>query len=133
MGIWERLGTVVRSYLNDDVSDPLRKSTQRSSSDPDLNAAYDELNDFLKGKDTAEKYTEKEPLKKVPIELNKYFEELGLPPGASMDECKIAYKKLLKLHHPDRHAGESEKIKKATEKCALLNTAYDQIEKWYRE
>ncbi|MCL2130497.1 MAG: J domain-containing protein [Treponema sp.] len=133
MGIWERLGTVVKSYLNDDESGTFEKSTSRSSIDPDLNAAYDELNDFLKGKENREKHEKKEPQKKVPEELCKYFTELGLPPGSSMDECKIAYKKLLKLHHPDRHAGESEKIKKATEKSALLNTAYDQIEKWYRE
>jgi curved DNA-binding protein CbpA len=45
-------------------------------------------------------------------------------------ECKAAYKKLLKLHHPDRHAGHTGNMKKATEKSARINAAYDRIEKW---
>ncbi|MDR0568327.1 MAG: J domain-containing protein [Spirochaetaceae bacterium] len=62
--------------------------------------------------------------------MKRDFAELGLSPGASQEECKAAYKKLLKIHHPDRHAGHSENMRKATEKSARINTAFDRIEHW---
>ncbi|MDR2631686.1 MAG: J domain-containing protein [Spirochaetaceae bacterium] len=64
--------------------------------------------------------------------MRRDFEELGLSPGASAAECKAAYKQLLKKHHPDRHAGHPGNMKKATEKSARLNAAYDRIERWRR-
>lgn len=144
MGIRDRLENVIKSYLNDDTEKVFRKSSQTRYSDPDLNAAYEELNDYLGGGDgrkkpgdsSTEKKTEKETAGKqkrpVPEELKKDFAELGLSPDAQADECKSAYKKLLKLHHPDRHSGDPEKIKKATEKTARVNAAYDHLERWFR-
>jgi curved DNA-binding protein CbpA len=58
------------------------------------------------------------------------FAELGLPFDASEEDCKQAYKKLLKIHHPDRHAGHEGNMKKATEKSARINAAYDRIQRW---
>jgi len=147
MGIWERIGTVIKSYLGDD--DVLTRSTPgRQASfgqgDPDLNAAYEELDDFLRGGSGAgEKYkngkSEREGMgsagektKPFPEELRKDFAELGLSPDARADECKAAYKKLLKLHHPDRHAGHPGNMKKATEKTAKVNAAYERIVKWFQ-
>jgi DnaJ-domain-containing protein 1 len=66
----------------------------------------------------------------VPEELRADFAELGVPFGAGEKACRDAYKKLLKLHHPDRHAGHAGNMKKATEKTARVNAAYDRIEKW---
>jgi hypothetical protein len=68
-----------------------------------------------------------------PEELRSDFAELGLPFGAGEEECKAAYKRLLKLHHPDRHAGHERNMKKATEKTMRINAAYDRIEKWRTE
>jgi DnaJ-domain-containing protein 1 len=65
-----------------------------------------------------------------PEELRPDFAELGLPFGAGAEDCKTAYKRLLKLHHPDRHAGHEGNMKKATEKATRINAAYDRIEKW---
>jgi DnaJ-class molecular chaperone len=65
-----------------------------------------------------------------PESLRSDFEELGLAFGASADACKAAYKKLLKLHHPDRHAGHEGNMRKATAKSARINAAYDRIERW---
>jgi len=66
----------------------------------------------------------------LPESLRKDFAELGVPFGASADDCKAAYKKLLKIHHPDRHAGHPGNMKKATEKSARINAAYQRIEHW---
>ena len=119
MGIWERLGSVIKSYINDDAS----------KRDPDLDAAYEELDDFLWGKNSGEKA--RKQTKPVPEEIRKAFAELGLESDASPEECKEAYKKLLKAHHPDRHAKNQENMEKATDKTARLNTAYEKLEKWF--
>jgi len=66
----------------------------------------------------------------LPEILRKDFAELGVAFGASADDCKVAYKKLLKIHHPDRHAGHPGNMKKATEKSARINAAYQKIEHW---
>jgi DnaJ-domain-containing protein 1 len=150
MGIFGRLEDVIKSYLNDEKDGAEEKRFQkRRYSDPDVEAAYQELNDYLKGDN--ETYAERfdrevhtqdrrnndrpnprsspvEP--QIPDSIKRDFAELGLSPGASQEECKAAYKKLLKIHHPDRHAGHSENMRKATEKSARINTAFDRIEHW---
>jgi DnaJ-class molecular chaperone len=66
----------------------------------------------------------------IPEALRGDFAELGVSFGASAEECKAAYKKLLKVHHPDRHAGHEGNMKKATEKSSRINAAYQRIERW---
>jgi len=151
MGIFDRLGGVINSYLNDFSDDTNRrfKSGRTSSGDPDFDAAYEELNEYLNGN----KYTEKKQNEKQyswrdadaeqdkqksktsgpkmpPDDLRADFEILGVPFGADEETCKHAYKKLLNIHHPDRHAGHEGNYKKATEKSAKINAAYDRIEKY---
>jgi DnaJ-domain-containing protein 1 len=139
MGILDRLGNVIRSYVSSDDSETFRSGPRFS--DPDLAEAYDELNDYLNrgGKSGAsrpgtEKNTYSRPgtnrPKPPPESLRPDFAELGLPFGASAEDCKAAYKKLLKIHHPDRHTSNANDFKKATEKSARINAAYDHIEKW---
>ena len=149
MGIWERLGNVIKSYLSDDdkgsiggttsfgENDPAGSgSAEYGRRDPDFDAAYEELNDYLRGTGAAEKGGGKETsgkrIRPVPAELRADFAELGLTPEASAEECKEAYKKFLKNYHPDRHAGNAEAMKMATEKTATVNAAYDRLEKWFR-
>ncbi|MDR2606797.1 MAG: J domain-containing protein [Treponema sp.] len=173
MGIFDRLGDVIKSYLNDDDAAIFGRQadTVKRSGDPDLDAAFEELDEFLgkKGKGfsrTEYSHTEYEKTRggehysrteysrtdyssakrgagtrkksaagkgeiPVPMELRQDFAELGLGAGASLEECKAAYKKLLKIHHPDRHAGHAGNMLKATEKSARINAAWDRIEKWY--
>jgi hypothetical protein len=190
MGIFDRLGSVIRSYLNDE--DVFGKPTPvQDQYDPDLRAAFEELNEFLAGekrKPFREPFQEREPFREtgysrteysrteysktkqggtkyshtayshseyaggnsgktgrnsgrssprtdrpIPEELRGDFAELGLPFGAGPKECKGAYKKLLKQHHPDRHAGNPENMQRATERSARINAAFDRIEKWRTE
>jgi len=138
MGIWSRLGGVINSYITDFTEETNSRfkpdNNTKAWSDPDLDAAYEELNDFLNGKGTASMQSGNDYAfsgKKLPPEkLRADFECLGVPFGASAEACKSVYKKLLKMHHPDRHAGHEGNYKKATEKTAKINAAYDRIEKW---
>jgi len=183
MGIFDRLGTVINSYFNDLNSETSRNFKSESTdyfrrsdfnyADPDLEAAYDELNDYLNQKDyrfedyrkekrdrssdTEKKSnanrntntyswrdagdtsfkTEKRETptgrKLPPEELRADFDLLGVPFGADEEICKIAYKKLLKIHHPDRHASHEGNYKKATEKSTKINAAWDRIDKWRKK
>ncbi|MDR2808219.1 MAG: J domain-containing protein [Spirochaetaceae bacterium] len=144
MGIFERLGRVIKSYLSDEDSDNIgKKSGSEHFEDTDLKTAFSELDDYLSAgpqeriRNTQREYSQKTQSKPwytteqtVPEALVEDFAELGLPVGASASECKTAHKRLLKIYHPDRHAGHNENIKIATEKSARINAAYDRIEKW---
>jgi hypothetical protein len=195
VGIFDRLGDVIKSYLNDEDG---RIFSRPRGGDPDLEEAEAELEGFLRGdkqrawgernsagpgagdwgpgrgtgdwggdratggsgkagegrnagrdRGTGERWSAGEgrnagrdrgaagPAGKSgdglpPEELRRDFAELGLPFGAGAEECKAAYKRLLKLHHPDRHAGHEGNMRKATEKSARINAAYDRIETWRR-
>ena len=56
------------------------------------------------------------------------FEVLGVRRGATKEEIKTAYKKLLSLYHPDKVAHLGEEIQKiAREKTLAINRAYQEI------
>jgi curved DNA-binding protein CbpA len=149
VGIFDRLEDLVKSYLYNGDEPFFRFSGERRSGDPDLDSAYEELDEFLKtGKSGGGNFSagksrgaengpaggrtasDRTGRSAVPGELRGDFAELGVPFGASADECKAAYKQLLKKHHPDRHAGHQGNMRKATEKSARVNAAFDRIEKW---
>jgi len=150
MGVWSRLGRLINYHINDfkaENNSRLRPDNyERAYDDPDFAEAYEELDDFLNHKEAksrqsediynfTEGYASSESTaftdnKVPPEELRADFEYLGVSFGASAEACKAAYKKLLKTHHPDRHIGHEGNYKKATEKTAKINAAYDRIEKW---
>jgi hypothetical protein len=189
VGIFDRLGDVIRSYLNDEDSRIFGRS---GGTDPDIEDAEAELERFLRGenpwaetgdwaggrKNSGRDWSDTGSGNQAwggsgtrngdwsggrawsgagtrsgdwsgtggrhrggsqdgsrreegpPETLRPDFAELGLPFGAGADECKAAYRRLLKLHHPDRHAGHQGNMEKATKKMAKINAAYDRIEKW---
>jgi hypothetical protein len=142
VGIFERLEDLAKSYFSNGEEPFFKFPGERRSADPDINAAYEELDEFLKtGKSGAGNFSagksraaENGPsggrAGAVPEELRGDFAELGVPFGASAGDCKAAYKQLLKKHHPDRHAGHQGNMRKATEKSARVNAAFDRIERW---
>lgn len=155
--IFDRLETLLKSLWNQD-RDPLGGSTAggaRPSGDSDLDDAMDELNAFLKD-DRAEQErlerkrraqdAEREARSRASAgsagqrshtgpsaRLIADYKTLGLAFGAPLSDVKTAYKRLLKQHHPDRHADNTEAQKKATEQAARLNEAYDHIERWVQK
>jgi hypothetical protein len=142
VGIFDRFGNALRSYFNDDDvwQDVKNTSSKRNfSADPYLADAFDELEEFLQGRGsfaheknrTFYRSTDENRAKPVvPDALRADFAELGLEFGADAVQCKAAHKRLLKIHHPDRHASHEGNMKKATIKSARINAAYERICRW---
>jgi hypothetical protein len=139
MGILDRLGNLLKTYINDGMDDIFGEREHASlGGDPGYDAAFEELNDFLNGgnaKGQGEKAddqggTSPRAEGSPPAELRPDFELLGVPFGADKESCKDAWKKLLKTHHPDKHANHEGNMKKATEKTARINAAFERIENW---
>lgn len=60
-------------------------------------------------------------------ELGKYYELLGVAPGASGRELKEAYRDLAKVWHPDRFSHDPRLREKAQEKLKEINEAYARL------
>ena len=54
------------------------------------------------------------------------YEVLGIKPGASQEEIKSAYRKLVKKYHPDQY-GDNPLKELAQEKLAEVNEAYEML------
>lgn len=60
------------------------------------------------------------------------FHVLGVTPGADQEQIRVAYRHLVREHHPDRliAAGmPKELVDLATQRMAAINAAYDEIRK----
>ncbi len=58
-------------------------------------------------------------------ELKKCYDLLGLSPGASPEQLKVAYRDLAKVWHPDRFVHDPRLQAKAQEKLKEINEAYE--------
>ena len=153
---FDRFERLLKSWANPDGEGP-RAHPSRHSGDPDVDAAMDELDDFLSAARGDDAAAERERARRAADEARRASEEearasarhasqpggggrdprlvaayeyLGLPYGTGFEAAKAKYKKLLLKHHPDRHAGNPENIKKATETSARINEAWRIVEAW---
>ena len=135
--LFDRLYSWVRSELEWDHSTKLEKDTW---TDPDLQAAEEELEEFLKGSGTSKSSQRKSeenynyngsagPFDRNALALAQAYMELGLAPGATWEDVKTAQKQLLRTHHPDRHGGSRESVDMATKKTQRINEAFQTIKK----
>jgi DnaJ-domain-containing protein 1 len=131
-----------------------RQESSYDGDDPDMRAAYEELDAYLRG-DTldrpqaasagssrAQERTrgasagqEKSRPGEPPEALRDDFAALGVPFGAELDGARgarSAYKALLQKYHPDRFEGDPEKQGLANDVTQRLNAAYRRIEAHYR-
>jgi len=134
-------------------------SPRRSSGDADLDAAMDELDDYLdmgrteseaQERDRARREREAQARRAAgsasgssahggaygarpsgpPAALVQAYRSLGLAYGTPFPEVKAAYKRLLMQNHPDRNSATPEQLKRSTEISSALNAAYRSIENW---
>jgi len=144
--LFERFQRLLRSYIR--FGAPSDEWFEQSHSDTDYDdtdyqEAWNELDEFLQNGSTAKHTgptgntsqtagtskagtTERLP----PEELRKDYSLLGIPFGASFTEVRNAYRRLMRMHHPDLHASDSTRQREATYTSQQLNTAYQRIKAW---
>ena len=145
--LFDRLGDLLRTVLGGDggttTGSGRRPGRPSHIDDPDLAAAWDELEDYLDSDDSASGAGgagrqqhrpgaggERTAAKKDPrAHLRADYETLEVPFGAPMSDVKRAYKRLMRAHHPDRFANDPGKQAAATRKAARINDAYARIER----
>ncbi len=63
----------------------------------------------------------------APPEIQRFYANLELPVGASVEEVKAAYRRLMRRYHPDRHASDPERAVLANNLAQQLRTAYEAL------
>ncbi len=140
MSLTKRLWNVARANLSDFASalrsDPLDELTEeeRRALDEELKQtvgaragrrarqAYESVNDRV---------NQTRPGGPSPEEQRRrWYKTLELEPGASFEEVRKAYRKLLRKYHPDRFAQNPEKYKAATEVTRNVTEAYDGLSQY---
>lgn len=62
-----------------------------------------------------------------------HYDVLGVPPDASDDEIRRAYRQLVRTYHPDRHASEAPEVRHwAEERMRDLTLAWTELSDPYR-
>ena len=61
------------------------------------------------------------------MDIVKALSELGLKPGATVEECHLAWRSLSKKWHPDMHPAGSPEHQEAIDKQRAVNAAYDLV------
>lgn len=56
-----------------------------------------------------------------------HYRTLGLPNGASLDDVKKAYRKMMRQHHPDKHSTDAAAEAHAHERAQRINEAYREL------
>jgi curved DNA-binding protein CbpA len=59
--------------------------------------------------------------------VDRYYETLGLWPGASLEELRRAYRGLVRVWHPDRFNNDPELQQRAQEKLKVINESYSKL------
>ena len=128
------LGDILKSFL-DGSSEASGKRRKAQFSDPDMQNAWSELDDFLNedenrhAQDKREKRRGFEPFKEHRREaLRQDYVNLEVSYGVSFEQVKKSYRRLLRFYHPDRNTDDPEKLRMATEITKKINVSFQRIE-----
>jgi DnaJ-domain-containing protein 1 len=94
-------------------------------SSPPRKDARQELDEFLA--DPAPPAASRRPPGPAPHPLAAEYQLLGLAPGADRDAVRRAWRRLVRDHHPDRHAGDPPAQAAARERFLIYQAAYERI------
>jgi hypothetical protein len=143
-----RLTDLLRSLFRDaDPEGPHLGRSARGPIDPDLQEAWEELDEYLRAgrAPRRERHQEREPRREfhrgqardrqtgparpapIPESLRQDYTNLQVSFGAPFAEVKRAYKRLLHQYHPDRFSGDPEKQRVATRITQTITASFRRI------
>jgi DnaJ-domain-containing protein 1 len=134
--LFDRLGSLIRSLVQDESTPAARRPA-----DPDLAAAMDELDEFLSGGQSTQRAERPQPGRpgqragaaarpEVPEDIVKAYRSFELAPDAPMEKVRASYRRLMRLYHPDKHTGDAEKQRIATEITQRLTESFVKIREY---
>ena len=131
---FNRLEDLIQTLLGENRSS--RRSSPRFD-DPDMAAAWDELDEFLGGASTEPREGTggtrgpgggTRAARPDPREsLRDDYRNLEVSFGAPLAEVRAAYRRLIMTYHPDKYADDPGKAKVATEIASRLNDSFNRI------
>ena len=106
--------------------------------DPDLRAAWEELEDYLgSGSGSSSRAGDRpagagrghsrQPEPPVDESLRQDFKNLEVPFGSDIETVRRSYKELILKYHPDKFASDPEKQRTALEITKKINESFDRI------
>ena len=73
------------------------------------------------------------PLGGATSEIRRFYANLELPLGATADEVKAAYRRLMLRYHPDKYADDPESARAAHQLARELRQAYEGLLQYLKE
>ncbi len=67
------------------------------------------------------------------MDFRKCYQILGVAPDCTWDELRIAYRRQVQKHHPDRYQQQPDKQHTAKERMLELNKAYETLAEYYKK
>jgi len=141
MDLLDRLAELMKSIFGDGGG-AQRREGKPSFSDPDVSEAWEELDDYLGG-GSAKTGAGAGPRSgtgrdsgggrrgsvhgAADEDLRQDYANLEVPFGADIETVKRAYKNLIMRYHPDKHSGNPEKLRMATEITKKVNESFERI------
>ena len=138
--LFDRLGDLLRTVLGGDGPGAVTGGAQRRrplhTDDPDLAAAWEELESFLESDEQPAGHGPSSASDRTgagaahpPDPLRADYATLGVAFEAPLSDVKRAYKRLMQAHHPDRFAHDPARQAAATRTAARINAAFARIER----
>ncbi|MBN1835659.1 MAG: J domain-containing protein [Spirochaetales bacterium] len=141
-GFFDRLGDLLKAL----VSAGAPTGREFDARDPDFRAALEELDAYLDaggfagaaqsppGGAGGARQQHRSPATAPPPEsLRRDYANLEVPFGTPFPEVQKSYRALLRKYHPDRFAGDAEKLKVATDITQRLNESYQNLRRHHRD
>ena len=128
MGLFQRIARFTRTGMSD--SGPSRDKPLSELTDAELEEELIRRRRARAAKRSKTSYThaaDRNPHSPQNKQLSQYYANLELEPGASLDEVRRAYRELMNRYHPDKHIGDPERHKAATELAQSLSRAFDAL------
>lgn len=126
---YETIGRILNNSFsqNKDPFDAIKKNSTNLGQEADTHKTHAHQ---MKSQDDARLKFQKITIPKiaVPRYLIEDFLTLKLPPGSSLEECKAAWKALLKRYHPDLQSAQNTCN---ADVIIRINTAFRRIEQWF--
>ncbi len=134
-GFIDRLASVLRTLLGEGRGSSRGESPDKDGPtfrDPDLRDAWEELDAYMRGGPRegpthAEGRQSRRPPPPVDESLRQDYANLEVPFGADIETVRSSYRSLMLRYHPDRHAGDPEKLRIALEITKKINESFERI------